>query len=88
MKKTYIILVIIVMLFINTMSVNANIICNDGVESPTCQDCHQGCCSWHGGCVRDNGTETGDSGNVVTTLLVAGGAAAGAYAYGKKKREQ
>ncbi len=30
--------------------VNANIICNDGTESPTCQDCHRGCCSGHDGC--------------------------------------
>ncbi len=27
-----------------------NITCNDGTTSPTCQDCHRGCCSWHGGC--------------------------------------
>lgn len=27
-----------------------NIICNDGTVSPTCQDCHRGCCSYHGGC--------------------------------------
>lgn len=27
-----------------------NIICNDGTPSPTCKDCHRGCCSHHGGC--------------------------------------
>ena len=27
-----------------------NITCNDGTISPTCKDCHRGCCSWHGGC--------------------------------------
>ncbi len=27
-----------------------NIICNDGTISPTCSDCHSGCCSHHGGC--------------------------------------
>lgn len=30
--------------------VNANIVCNDGTESPTCIDCHTGCCSGHKGC--------------------------------------
>lgn len=27
-----------------------NVICNDGTPSPTCKDCHRGCCSHHGGC--------------------------------------
>ena len=35
------------------ITVNANIMCNDGTESPTCTDCHRGCCSNHGGCVSD-----------------------------------
>ena len=30
--------------------VNANVICNDGTESPSCGACYQGCCSHHGGC--------------------------------------
>lgn len=30
--------------------VNANIVCNDGTVSPSCSDCHKGCCSKHGGC--------------------------------------
>lgn len=30
--------------------VKANIICNDGTRSPSCSDCHRGCCSHHGGC--------------------------------------
>lgn len=30
--------------------VNANIVCNDGTISPSCTDCHRGCCSHHGGC--------------------------------------
>lgn len=47
-KNTYLILFII--LLILPMSVSANIICNDGTISPSCQDCHRGCCSRHGGC--------------------------------------
>ena len=31
----------------------ANIMCNDGTVSPSCTDCHQGCCSWHGGCASN-----------------------------------
>lgn len=27
-----------------------NVTCNDGTVSPTCKDCHRGCCSYHGGC--------------------------------------
>lgn len=30
--------------------VNANIMCNDGTMSPSCENCHRGCCSHHGGC--------------------------------------
>lgn len=30
--------------------VKANIMCNDGTLSPSCGDCHRGCCSRHGGC--------------------------------------
>ncbi len=47
MKKLVFILVI---LFIIPIIANANIICNDGTTSPTCADCHQGCCSKHDGC--------------------------------------
>lgn len=30
--------------------VNANIVCNDGTTSPSCETCHTGCCSGHNGC--------------------------------------
>lgn len=40
-------------LLIIPISVNANIICNDGTESPTCLDCHTGCCSKHNGCTNN-----------------------------------
>ena len=32
------------------IDVKANIMCNDGTPSPSCSDCHRGCCSHHGGC--------------------------------------
>lgn len=51
MKKTFYRIGIFVLLinFFPTI-VNANIICNDGTVSPSCGDCHRGCCSHHGGC--------------------------------------
>ncbi len=42
---------IIILLMIPSI-VNANIMCNDGTKSPTCENCHQGCCSYHGGCAN------------------------------------
>jgi len=36
--------------------VKANIVCNDGTVSATCGDCHQGCCSRHGGCTNNPGS--------------------------------
>ncbi|MBR3898179.1 MAG: hypothetical protein IKJ43_02730 [Bacilli bacterium] len=42
--------VLLLLLVIIPLNVKANIMCNDGTESPTCTDCHRGCCSWHGGC--------------------------------------
>ena len=49
MKKVVLKLFIIILIFGYT-NVKANIICNDGTESPSCKDCHQGCCSHHNGC--------------------------------------
>ena len=45
------------------MIVRANIVCNDGSISPTCQDCHRGCCSHHGGCSSNPGSSSSNSGN-------------------------
>ena len=41
---------ILIIFLLSPMIVNANIICNDGTTSPSCLDCHRGCCSSHGGC--------------------------------------
>lgn len=45
--------------------VNANIICNDGTTSPSCMDCHQGCCSGHKGCT-DNPHSNNKNNNFVS----------------------
>ena len=36
------------------INVKANVICNDGTESKSCVDCHQGCCRGHDGCSNTN----------------------------------
>lgn len=52
-KKRFIVLILI-SFFLFPLSVNANILCNDGTYSPSCQDCHRGCCSHHGGCATNS----------------------------------
>lgn len=52
--------------------VKANVVCNDGTISPTCNVCSRGCCSHHGGCSSsssnyyDNNDSSNDhySGNI------------------------
>ena len=51
MKKYAVILLISLLCFIRPVS--AGIICNDGTRSNSCNDCHQGCCSRHGGCTPE-----------------------------------
>lgn len=48
-------IIVLLLIFLPTV-VNANIICNDGTVSPSCGDCHRGCCSHHGGCSNGSGT--------------------------------
>lgn len=55
MKHRFLI-VLIICFFINAQVVFANIMCNDGSISPSCSDCHQGCCSHHGGCASTYNT--------------------------------
>lgn len=52
LKRSYLILISLffVVSFALPINVKANIMCNDGTTSPSCQDCHRGCCSHHGGC--------------------------------------
>lgn len=57
MNKKIIILLIGFILI--PMRVKANITCNDGTISSTCQDCHTGCCSRHGGCTNNPNSNGG-----------------------------
>lgn len=50
----------LLILFVPTI-VNANIMCNDGSISPSCGDCHRGCCSHHGGCSSDASSNSSSS---------------------------
>lgn len=78
MKKVVMIFTII--LFCTCIDVKANIICNDGKESDTCVDCHQGCCSGHDGCLK----EKQDNNNSLKYIALGAGAtgvvSAAAYA--------
>lgn len=49
-SKMFFVIIIIIIINILVIDVKANIICNDGTISSGCADCHQGCCSRHGGC--------------------------------------
>ena len=53
----------LIMLLVFPLSAKANIICNDGTRSPSCQDCHRGCCSHHGGCTNNPNTGSGTTQN-------------------------
>ena len=81
MKKTLLILLIL-SFFANMELVGANIMCNDGTESPTCTTCHQGCCSWHGGCASSSSryssksndsydSEDDNSDTIISSILIA-----------------
>lgn len=63
-KKAYCISYIFVLLIILIpVNVNANIVCKDGTVSPSCNDCHRGCCSKHGGCTNaSSGSSSSSSG--------------------------
>ena len=52
MKKAYFLIILAIILI--PISVKANIRCIDGTYSPSCKDCHSGCCSHHGGCASNS----------------------------------
>ncbi len=63
MRKIFnniIILFVLTIIFIPNI-VSANIICNDGTRSPSCTDCHKGCCSKHGGCSSSSSSSSSSS---------------------------
>lgn len=71
MKKRFYLLLILLLVF--PCSIKANIVCNDGTISPSCGDCHRGCCSHHGGCSSNyssGGSTGGSSGSTSTTRTV------------------
>ncbi len=69
MKKiiNYIIIMLITINFYPLL-VNANIVCNDGTISPSCGDCHRGCCSRHGGCTSNPNSSSNNSNTVKETV--------------------
>lgn len=97
--KKYLIKIIIVLALLAPLGVRANIICNDGSVSKTCGDCHQVCCSHHGGCASStvsssryssgihyiNDSETDDDLSSITVLAIVG--IIGAIVYGAKKEK-
>ena len=64
--KRYIVIFMVCFFLLNIQLVSANIVCNDGTVSPTCTDCHRGCCSHHNGC-SSSGSYTNNSYNNNTT---------------------
>ncbi len=53
----------LIVLFFYPIIVKANIVCKDGTISPSCSDCHRGCCSKHGGCSSSSSNSSNSSGN-------------------------
>ena len=53
MKYKKLVLIGALVIILYPISSRANIMCNDGTYSPTCGDCHRGCCSHHGGCASN-----------------------------------
>ncbi len=56
-----IIVLFLAMLTFYPIAVKANIVCNDGTTSPSCTDCHRGCCSKHGGCSGSSSSSSSSS---------------------------
>lgn len=61
-KKMFL-LIILLMMILLPVSVRANIVCNDGTVSPSCGDCHRGCCSHHGGCSSNVSSNSNSNSN-------------------------
>lgn len=64
MKRAFLLFCFVILF--SCTEVFANIMCNDGTVSPSCSDCHRGCCSHHGGCA------SGSSSNSYTKTYVYG----------------
>lgn len=62
MRRVFLLLFCFIIIFSYT-NVFANIMCNDGTISPSCGDCHRGCCSHHGGCASGGSSYRSGSSN-------------------------
>ena len=103
MKKVVVIALLMIFI-IFPVKVFSNITCNDGTVSPSCLDCHQGCCSHHGGCLKnehnyyneeeedsdyyENNIYENSKDNSFLYFLGIGGAIASGYYIGKKRRDK
>ena len=61
-KRLNCIVIIVIVILSFPIIVRANIVCNDGTISDSCQDCHRGCCSSHGGCSNSSSGGSSNSG--------------------------
>ena len=52
---------LVIVLLLIPLTVYANIECNDGTISPSCSDCHTGCCSRHGGCTDNPNSSSNEN---------------------------
>ena len=99
--KKIVVITLLTIFIINPIRVFANIKCNDGTISPSCSDCHQGCCSHHGGCLREEDNDYNEDDeysdysekddlkdNGLLYLLGIGGAITGGYYIGKKRSDK
>ena len=69
MRKVFnniIILFVLTFIFIPNVAL-ANIVCNDGTTSPSCTDCHRGCCSKHGGCSSSSSSSSSKKSSTPST---------------------
>jgi len=61
LKRIYSLLLLVTILI--PLNVKANITCKDGTTSPSCMDCHRGCCSHHGGCASTSSSSSSSKSN-------------------------
>lgn len=54
---------LLICLIIFPFNVNANVVCNDGTVSPSCEVCGRGCCSHHGGCSNNYSSSSSNNKN-------------------------
>lgn len=70
MRRVFLIWLVLLMFLVYPKKVLANIICNDGTVSPSCSDCHRGCCSKHGGCSSSSSSSSSSNKKPTTSEKV------------------